>query len=158
MAPPAGTFASANAGTGITVNITGLSLTGVSSANYTLTAPTATANISAAALTVIPTNQAVALGSAIPVLTGTILGEAAGDGITAIYATTAVMGSPVGAYSITATLNDPNSKLSNYSVSITSGTLVIFNNTTVYPIALLESQEGAVEGGPGFTLTVTGEL
>ena len=47
-----GTFASANAGTGITVNITGLSLTGVSAANYTLTAPTATANIGAASLTV----------------------------------------------------------------------------------------------------------
>ena len=151
---PLGTFASSGVGTGIAVNITGLSLTGISAANYTLTAPASTASISPAALTVTANNQAVVYGAAIPVLTGTITGAVAGDGITASYATTAVAGSPVGAYSITATLN-PNSKLSNYSVSITNGTLAIYS-ATVYPLALLESQGSAVEGDPGFTLTVTG--
>ncbi len=49
---PLGTFASSGVGTGIAVNITGLSLTGTSAANYTLTAPASTASISPAALTV----------------------------------------------------------------------------------------------------------
>jgi hypothetical protein len=149
-----GTFASAGVGTGIAVNISGLSLSGASAANYTLTGPTLSANITQIVLTVIANNQAVAFGVAIPALTGTVTGVAAGDGITASYATTAAAGSPVGTYPITAKLNDPDSKLSNYIVSITNGSLVVFSSSQ--PLALWESQGSAVAGGDGFTLTVNG--
>ena len=47
-----GTFDSKNAGTGKTVTVTGLVLTGADAGNYIITPPTATANISAATLTV----------------------------------------------------------------------------------------------------------
>ena len=47
-----GAFASADAGTGITVNVSGLTLSGTKSGNYTLTQPTTTANITAKTLTV----------------------------------------------------------------------------------------------------------
>jgi filamentous hemagglutinin family protein len=47
-----GTFVSKNAASGITVNISGLALAGAQNGNYTLTAPTTTANIAAKALTV----------------------------------------------------------------------------------------------------------
>jgi hypothetical protein len=64
-------------------------------------------------------------GTANPTLDGTLSGVVSGDGITASYGTTAVQGTGVGAYPITASLNDPNSKLGNYTVSSTNGTLTI---------------------------------
>jgi aspartate carbamoyltransferase regulatory subunit len=47
-----GAFASKTAGTGKTVTITGLTLTGASAGNYSITAPTATANITARSLVI----------------------------------------------------------------------------------------------------------
>jgi hypothetical protein len=47
-----GSFATKDVGTGRTVTVSGLALTGADMGNYTLTAPTATANITAAPLTV----------------------------------------------------------------------------------------------------------
>ncbi|MEI6378216.1 MAG: YDG domain-containing protein [Candidatus Falkowbacteria bacterium] len=47
-----GTFASSAVGTGKTVNVSGLTVSGTSSANYILVQPTATANITAKSLTV----------------------------------------------------------------------------------------------------------
>ena len=48
----AGTFAQSAVGSNITVTVTGLSLSGTSAGNYSLTQPTTTANIAAQALTV----------------------------------------------------------------------------------------------------------
>src|SRR5208282_4808781 len=48
----AGTFASKDVGQNITVSVTGLTLGGSQAADYTLTQPTTTANITAATLTV----------------------------------------------------------------------------------------------------------
>jgi len=45
-------FANKNVGTNKTVTISGLTISGTDSANYTLTQPTTTANITAASLTV----------------------------------------------------------------------------------------------------------
>ena len=56
---------------------------------------------------------------------GTITGIQNGDNITATYATTATVASPVGSYPITPTLVDPNGKLTNYTVSSTNGTLSV---------------------------------
>jgi len=75
-------------------------------------------------------NQSMAYGATVPPLTGTLSGVVAGDGITASYATTGTSSSPAGSYPITATLNDPNSKLGNYTVSNTPGTLTIGKTAT----------------------------
>jgi subtilase family serine protease len=105
-------------------------------------------------LTVVANNQAVAKGAAIPTLTGTLTGALAGDGITATYTTTALNSLTVGIYPITPVLA-PNSKLVNYSVTITNGALEIYYNSTL-PLALLMSPGSATAGGPSFTLTLTG--
>ena len=47
-----GTFASRNAGTGITVTVAGLTIGGAQASDYTLTQPTASANITPVALTI----------------------------------------------------------------------------------------------------------
>ena len=47
-----GTFASTNVGTGITVTVSGLTITGTDAGNYSLTEPTTTANITQATPTV----------------------------------------------------------------------------------------------------------
>ena len=49
---PRGTFDTKDVGTGKTVTVSGLSLTGADAGNYILTPPTTTANITAATLTV----------------------------------------------------------------------------------------------------------
>jgi hypothetical protein len=107
-----------------------------------------------AGLTVTANNHALAFGAAIPVMTGTIIGVVAGDGITASYSTTAVAGSQVGTYRIIPVLNDPNSKLSNYSVTVENGALVIFNGSS--PMPLWMSSSSATAGGGSFTMTVSG--
>ncbi len=94
--------------------------------NYSA-APQVTENVTAtqAPLTVTANSASVVYGSPIPALTGTLTGVIGSDGIAASYATTAVQGSAVGTYPITATLHDPNNKLSNYNVTSTNGTLTI---------------------------------
>ncbi|WP_045372108.1 YDG domain-containing protein, partial [Jejuia pallidilutea] len=49
---PTFTFASANVGTGITVNTSGYTISGTDSGNYTLTQPTLSADITAKELTI----------------------------------------------------------------------------------------------------------
>lgn len=81
-------------------------------------------------LVVTAANQSRSYGATNPPLTGTISGLQNGDNITATYSTVATPASPARAYSIVPTLVDPNGKLTNYTVTITSGTL------TVSPAAL----------------------
>jgi hypothetical protein len=81
--------------------------------------------VSQAPLSVIVNSTSVSFGSPIPLLAGTITGVVGNDGISASYSTTAVQGSAPGTYPITATLNDPNTRLFNYSVTNTPGTLTI---------------------------------
>ncbi len=93
--------------------------------NYLVTYNTAPFTIAKAALAVTADEKNKLLNAANPPLSGQLTGVVAGDGITASYATTATTTSPIGSYPITATLNDPNGKLANYSVSNTAGTLKI---------------------------------
>ena len=64
-------------------------------------------------------------------LGGTLVGVQNGDNITASYATTATTNSPVGTYDIVASLNDPNGKLGNYSVTTNNGILTVSNAATL---------------------------
>ena len=88
-------------------------------------ASTVQVTVNAAALSVTANSYSISYGSAIPALTGTLTGVVNGDNITASYSTTAVTASAVGSYAVTATLLDPNSRLSNYTVTNTPGTLTI---------------------------------
>ena len=123
--------------------------------NYTAATPVSvTFTVNPAALTVAANNVSVAYGDPIPTLTGTLTGVVAGDGITASYTTTATQGSAVGTYPITPTLNDPNGKLSNYSVTKTSGTLMI-TATTVVTTTQSSVNFGAVAVGASAGTTQT---
>jgi sugar lactone lactonase YvrE len=93
--------------------------------DYTTVTATVQLTVTKAALTVTANDQTMSYGGTLPALTGTLTGVVTGDGITASYATAATSSSAAGTYPITATLNDPNSKLGNYTVTNTPGTLTI---------------------------------
>jgi hypothetical protein len=65
------------------------------------------------------------LNAPLPTLTGTIAGIKFSDNIMAAYSTTATSTSSVGSYPITALLNDPGNKLTNYDVMNNASTLTI---------------------------------
>jgi hypothetical protein len=116
--PPAGTLL--NAGPNQTLSTT---LTPTSSGNQY--SKTVSINVKQAPLTVTAADAAMIYGAAVPSLTGSLTGVVNNDGISASYSTTAITTSPVGEYSITSSLDDPNSKLPNYSVTTTDGKLTI---------------------------------
>jgi hypothetical protein len=84
--------------------------------------------INQAPLTVTVNNAWRNQGEANPPFSGSITGLKNGDVITASYSTSATTSSPAGTYPITATLNDPNNRLSNYNVMNNLGTLTVANN------------------------------
>jgi autotransporter-associated beta strand protein len=170
------TFSSAAVGTGKTVTVSGLTLTGSAASNYTLTPPTGlTANITAATLTVTANSTNRVYGAANPTFTGSVTGQQNGDSITATFTTTAGTNSPVGSYTITPVLSDPGNKLGNYTVTTNAGTLTVTaaaltvtaNNTNrIYGVSnpsLTASYSGFVNGEtasvvlgtPGFSTSAT---
>ncbi len=92
-----GTFVSADVGTDIVVNVTGYTLAGVSSAHYTLTLPAATADITAAGLTVtgVTANDKAYDGTVSATLD---LGSAALSGVVGDDDVTLTTGSATGAF------------------------------------------------------------
>ncbi len=93
--------------------------------NYALAFVDGTLTISKAALTVTANDATRGYGAANPTLTGIVTGVQNNDRVTATYATNANVNSSVSAYPITSTLNDPDSKLGNYELVQTNGTLTI---------------------------------
>ena len=85
---------------------------------------------------------------------GTITGIKNGDNITATFATTALVTSPVGTFSIVPTLVDPSTKLGNYTVTSLNGTLTI----TQAPLTVAGANASRIYGdaNPSFTGTVSG--
>jgi hypothetical protein len=69
-------------------------------------------------------------GTPNPVLTGTIVGLANGDAISATFVSTATIDSPAGSYSITPVISDPGGRLPNYLLVSTNGTLTILPATS----------------------------
>jgi parallel beta-helix repeat protein len=110
--------------------------------------------VSPAALIVTPDNLSRAYGDANPGLTGTIAGLKNDDPITASCSTTAAASSPLGGYSITATLSDPANKLSNYAVTSNAGTLTV----TPAELAITAGNASRTAGAlnPAFTGTIAG--
>ncbi len=95
----AGVFADVNMGTGKTVTITGLTISGASSSNYTLTQPTTTADITARPITVTANALSKAFGDSDPTLTYGLTGSLVGaDSFSGSLSR--ATGEDVGAYSI----------------------------------------------------------
>jgi hypothetical protein len=92
---------------------------------YTTNVVTVSINVAKAALSVTANNATRAYGVSNPAFSGSVSGVLAGDNITATYASTAVLTSPAGSYPIVPTLVDPLSRLGNYSVAVTNGTLTV---------------------------------
>jgi hypothetical protein len=162
--PLAGTVLSAGTHT---LNVT---FTPTDGADYSTAAASVTLTVNPAVLTVTPAPSTKVYGTANPVFTGSITGMVPGDGITATYASAATTTTTVGIYSsgpnaIVATLSDPGSKLGNYTLSQTIGTLTITQATTVltwatpapiaYETALSATQLNATSGGVAGTFIYT---
>lgn len=99
--------------------------------NYTVTTNNGTLTVTKAPLSITANNASRPWGATNPVFTGTIVGLANNDTITANYSTVATTNSAVGTYPITFTLSDQNSKLPNYITTTNNGTLSIFNSSPV---------------------------
>ena len=121
---------------------------------YQSTTATVTINVLKATLAVAASDSNRPYGTPNPDFSGAITGVQNGDNITATYACSATPGSPVGTYSISPTVHDPDGKLGNYALSTANGTL------TVTPAALVVSTSNAGRtygaANPVFTGTVTG--
>lgn len=122
---PRGTFTDKAVANNKSVTVTGLSLGGADAANYTLSMPALSANITPAALAVTADDKTRTFGTGNPPFTGTSTGLQAGDAITANYNCSATIASPAGTYPIVPSLVDPNGNLPNYSVTLNNGTLTV---------------------------------
>jgi 6-phosphogluconolactonase (cycloisomerase 2 family) len=94
-------------------------------ANYAVVVNNGVLTVTPAPLTVTVASVSRLYGDPNPAFSVTIAGIKNGDSITAAVSSTADPSSAVGTYPITATLIDPNNKLSNYIVTINNGTLTI---------------------------------
>ncbi|MCW5554740.1 MAG: DUF4082 domain-containing protein [Verrucomicrobiae bacterium] len=126
---------------------------GLSAANYSLGFENGSLVVAPATLSVVADNAIRAFGQANPLFTGQLTGVQPGDDITAIYSSPATPASPVGTYAINPALQDPDSKLPNYDVSITPGVLTIVGQPVLVDIT--ESSPGMFTlqwlGHPGRT-------
>ena len=122
--------------------------------NYSVTTNNGTLTVSAAGLTVSADNQSQTYGGAAPALTGSVVGLANGDNITAVYTTVVTPGSPVGVYPITIGLLDPADKLGNYSVTTNNGTLTV--NAAALTVAANNASRPYGGSDPVFGGTISG--
>ncbi len=129
-------FANKDAGNGIAVNVTGISVTGSAAGNYVLgnTTGTTTANIIPAAVSYTIGNDSQTYGTAANLskdLPGTIATGVNGENLSIAYVSTGDTGTAhAGTYAITGSVTGGTGLASDYTVSLTSGTL------TVNPAAL----------------------
>ena len=119
--------------------------------NYTITTNLGTLAIDTAAITVAAADQTRPYGAANPPLTGTLTGVVNGDNITASYSTAATVTSLVGAYNIEPALADPDTKLGNYSVTRTYGTMTV----TPAGLTILADNASRAYGNTNPTFTVS---
>jgi hypothetical protein len=116
--------------------------------------------VNKAVLAVTPNPVSRPYGTANPVFSGSVTGMVAGDGITPTYYSAATVSTVAGVYSsgvnaISASLNDPNSKLGNYLITSNHGTLTITQATATMNLtsSLNPSRYGDLVT---FTVTATG--
>jgi len=122
--------------------------------NYTVTSNTGTLTITPAPLSVVTANASRIYGDANPVFTAAITGLKNADSITATFTTPAIASSSIGTYAIVPALVDPATKLGNYTVTSSNGTLTI----TAAPLSVTAANASRIYGdaNPVFTGTITG--
>ncbi len=160
---PTGAFASAGVGTNLTVNVSGLSITGISAGNYTLTQPTALANITGAALTVTGLSAGNKVYDGTPLATlngsGTLVGVVSGD-------TVVLSGTPVGAFASAGVGTNLTVNVSGLSITGTnSGNYTLTQPTALANITAkgltvtgLSASDKVYDGTTLATLSGTGTL
>ncbi len=132
-------FADKDVGDLKTVTISGLTLTGTSAGNYTLTPPALTASITPRLLTLSAENKHKVYGEAVPTLTVAYSGFAPGETPTVLthapeLSTTATQASPPGIYLITITPGSPAAL--NYIFAIEDGELTVEKASTLLQISI----------------------
>jgi hypothetical protein len=124
----AANFASPNVGTGIVVTVTGLTLTGASATNYTLSQPTLAANITSVMLTARADNKSRTYGLTNPPFTVSYNGFVNNEGTNVLTGTpslntSATTNSLPGTYTIIAGAGTLNA--TNYNFAFINGTLTV---------------------------------
>jgi CSLREA domain-containing protein len=125
--------------------------------NYNVIINSGSLTITHRALVVTPDDKVKVYGDVFTAFTGAIMGLQAGDNITANYASAGASASAtVGSYPITATLNDPDNKLNNYNVTLSTGTLTVDSAM----LTATADDQSIVYGDldPSFTFTYSGFL
>jgi 6-phosphogluconolactonase (cycloisomerase 2 family) len=122
--------------------------------NYSVTLNNGVLAVSPAPLSVTAADSSRLYGDPNPAFTGTLTGIKNGDNITASFSSAADPTSPVGTYPIVPSLVDPTSKLANYVVTSTNGTLTILQA----PLTIQANDATGTAGQPfpTFTGTITG--
>jgi multiple sugar transport system substrate-binding protein len=152
----AGTFASANVGTGVPVAVSGLSLGGAQAGNYTLIQPTTTANITALGLTVsAATNTKIYDGTtsaaALPTYTVGTLASGDAAALTETYAF-----KDVGtALTLIPAINFTSGSATNYSIILTNNTTGVITKATPVITFTSTAPSSAVVSGATYTVTAT---
>lgn len=127
---------------------------------YATVSKSVSLTVNKASLSVTANDASRVYGAANPAFTGTVTGVVAGDAITSTYASTATATTTVGVYgpataqAITPTLLDPGSKLANYNVTSTNGTLTI--TPAVLTITAVNSTKVVGKPVPTLTALATG--
>jgi subtilase family serine protease len=93
--------------------------------DYSKATNTVSLVVQPASLTVSAASATRPFGQPNPVFQGTLTGLENGDNITASYSCAATPSSPVGAYPIIPSLNDPANLQTNYTISTNDGTLTV---------------------------------
>jgi hypothetical protein len=121
-------FADKNVGNGKAVSVSGISITGADTGNYTFnTTAGTTADITPKAASATADAATKIFGLADPALSGTLSGFLAADNVTATYSRTS--GESVGSFTISAKLS-PADVLGNYSITYNTANFTITAWTT----------------------------
>ena len=152
--PTSGAYDNANAGTGKTISVSGLSLSGAGANNYTLASTSvsgAVGTIDTRPLTVAADSLSRLYGNANPSLTYTVGGDGLvnGDTLSGSLATDATTTSNVGSYGIT---QGTLAASSNYSLSYTAGTLSVAARPLTVTADSLSRLYGNANPSPTYTV------
>jgi 6-phosphogluconolactonase (cycloisomerase 2 family) len=119
--------------------------------NYAVTLNNGVLAVAPAPLSVAAADSSRLYGDPNPPFTGTLTGIKNGDSITASFSSAADPTSSVGTYPIVPSLADPSSKLANYVVTSTNGTLTIIQA----PLTIQANDATGTAGQPFPTFTGT---
>ncbi len=125
--------------------------------NYSSATGTVTLTVTAAPLTVTVNNVSRLYGAANPTFTSTVTGLAPGDNVSLSYSTSATVTSPVGNYSIVATITPASgTNLANYTITNNPGTLSVTGAPLTVTVMNASRQYG--QPNPQFNSTTSGTL